>query len=213
MDSDISPRLRRATELALAVVVVLTLSRAILGFFVAMAIRVAATRGAPRAKALAGASAVLAVAAMATLSLGRLHLDPTRPSTISYEVPDPGNRREAFVTSLDTLRSSPLLGAGPGSLPGRNRGAPFRAHFTPLNIAATVGLPALVALATALTMLWRRRRRPLDVALWSGFAGVAIDAIGQDVEHFRHVWILIGLAAASASTRTRERSGTSAAEP
>ncbi len=212
IDSDLSPRLRRATELALAVVVILTLSRAILGFFVAMAIRVAGTRGSSRAKGLAVAAAVLAVAVMALLTIGRLHLDPTQPSTISYEVPDPGNRREAFATSLDTLWSQPLLGSGPGTLPGENRGAPFRAHFTPLNIAATVGLPALIALATALILLWTRRGRPTDIALWSGFAGVAIDAIGQDVEHFRHVWILIGLAAGSvAASRASGRSEESAA--
>lgn len=128
-------------------------------------------------------------------------LDPTRLSTVSFEVPDPGNRRQALATSLDTLADHPLLGTGPGTLPGRNRGVPFRAHLTPLNIAATVGVPALVAVTAALALLWRRRPRPTDVALWSGFAGVGIDALGQDVEHFRHVWILVGLAAAAVASR------------
>jgi hypothetical protein len=32
------------------------------------------------------------------------------------------------------------------------------------------------------------------VAIWSGLAGLGLDAIGQDVEHFRHVWIMLGLA-------------------
>ena len=199
MDADLPHRLRRAVELSLAVVVVLTLSRAILGFFVAIAIRAAAARGSRAAKLAAGALAVAALATIAALTVGRLRLDPTRPSTISYELPDPGNRRQAFATSLQTFAAHPLLGLGPGTFPGENRGVPFRAHFTPLNIAATVGLPALLALATALAILWRRRPRPTEIALWSGLAGVAIDALGQDVEHFRHVWILIGLAAASAS--------------
>jgi O-antigen ligase len=205
MDSDVPRRLRRAVELALAIVVVLTLSRAILGFFVAVAMRAAYARGSRTAKLAVGALAVLAVATMAALTAGRLQLDPTRPSTISYELPDPGNRRQAFATSLQTLAAHPLLGLGPGTYPGENRGTPFRAHFTPLNIAATVGLPALLALATALTILWRRRPRPTEIALWSGLAGVAIDALGQDVEHFRHVWILIGLAAASASFGDQEQ--------
>jgi hypothetical protein len=212
IDSDVSPRLRRATEMALAVVVVFTLSRAVLGFFAAMAIRAAALRGTRTAKLLGGAVVILAVGTIVALTVGRLHLDPTRPSTISYEVPDPGNRRAAFETSLDTLESHPLLGTGPGTLPGFNRGVPFRAHFTPLNIAATVGLPALAALATALTLLWTRRHRPTDIALWSGFAGVAIDAMAQDVEHFRHVWILIGLAAASAMNGAGGPTGKSAAD-
>ncbi len=200
IDSDLAPRARRATEAALAIVVVLTLSRAIIGFFVAVGIRAAAARRSSRARTLAWVAAVLGVGVMVALTVGRLHLDPTRPSTISYEVPDPGNRREAFATSLDTLGQHPILGAGPGTLTGENRGLPFRAHFTPLNVAATVGLPALVALTAALLLLWMGRRRPTEVAVWSGLAGVGIDAIGQDVEHFRHVWVLIGLAAASVAT-------------
>jgi len=73
----------------------------------------------------------------------------------------------------------------------------FRAYFTPLNVAATVRLPALMAMVAALVLLRRGQRRPIDVALWSGLAGLAIDGIGQDIDHFRHVWVLIGLAAAS----------------
>lgn len=198
IDCDVPRRLRRGTELALAPVVILTLSRGILGFFVAMGIRAAGARRSARARALAVAAAVLAVGAMVALTVGLLHLDPTRPSTISYTVPAPDNRREAFSSSLGTLGDHLLLGAGPGAITGQNRGVPFRAHFTPLNVAATVGLPALIALSVALALLWTRRGRPTAVALWSGFAGIAIDALGQDVEHFRHVWVLIGLAAASA---------------
>lgn len=201
IDSDVQARVRRATEHAMAVVVVMTLSRAVLGFFVAMAIRAAGIRQTRKATVLAWSVAVAAVATMAALTVGRLHLDPTRPSTISYTVPDPGNRREAFATSLDTLRDHPLLGEGPGALTGENRGVPFRAHFTPLNIAATVGLPALIAMVTALVLLWRRRQRPTDLAVWSGLAGLAIDGLGQDIDHFRHVWVLIGLAAATAGSR------------
>ena len=127
------------------------------------------------------------------LTVGRLQLDPLKPPTISYVVPDPGNRREAFVTSLTTLEHHPLFGIGPGALPGLNAGAPFRAHFTPLNVAATLGLPALCALIAMFVLLWPSRRRPTDVALWSALAGVCIDGLAQDIDHFRHVWVLIGL--------------------
>jgi hypothetical protein len=75
-----------------------------------------------------------------------------------------------------------------------NRGLPFRAHFTPLNVAATMGLPALAALVFLVVVLWRERRRPTPIATWSGLAGLAIDGLAQDIEHFRHVWVMVGLA-------------------
>ena len=145
-DVDLARWLRLTTQLLLGAVVILTFSRAVIGFLVALGIRAAYTRFNDRPRRLrlvVIAIVVSAVALIAALSVGRLHLDPTRPSTITYEVPDPHNRREAFVTSLETLGDHPLVGEGPGSYPGLNAGAPFRAHFTPLNIAATMGLLAL----------------------------------------------------------------------
>ena len=199
-------RLRRAAEAALAVTVLLTFSRAVLGFAAAAAIRHASRRKSRRARTLAVAVTLGAVVAMAALTVGRLHLDPTRPSTVTYEVPDPGNRREAFETSLDTLADHPVVGLGPGSLAGTNRGEPFRAHLTPLNVAATLGLPALLALVGFVALLWRHRRRRTDAATWSGLAGLGIDSLGQDVEHFRHVWVMLGLADADrANDVGRER--------
>ena len=98
------------------------------------------------------------------------------------------------MTSLKTFEHHPLFGIGPGALPGLNNdGVPFRPHFTPLNVAATLGLPALCALVAMLVLLWRTRRRPTDVALWSALAGIAIDGLAQDIDHFRHVWVLLGL--------------------
>ena len=76
---------------------------------------------------------------------------------------------------------------------------PFRAHLTPLNIAATMGLPALAAFAFLILTLWRNRRRPTPIATWSGMAGLTVDALAQDVEHFRHVWAMIGFADADRS--------------
>jgi hypothetical protein len=195
-------RLRLGTRVGLGFVAFATLSRAALGFVVAAAIRVAAARRSPRARVAAGVVVAVAVAAVAALTLGRLELDPTRPDTVGYEFPDPGNRREGISSSFDTLVDNPLVGVGPGALPGVGTyGQPFRAHLTPLNVAATAGIPALIALLLFVLGLWRTRRRPTDIAIWSGLAGLAVDALAQDVEHFRHVWILLGLAAASTARR------------
>jgi uncharacterized protein (TIGR03382 family) len=113
-------------------------------------------------------------------------------------------RLNGIATSLDTLVAHPLLGSGPESLPGYSpKGKRFRAHLTPLNVAATTGVPSLAALVFLVAVLWRRRRRPTDIAIWSGLAGLGVDAIGQDVEHFRHVWLMLGLADADRSEPSR----------
>ena len=101
---------------------------------------------------------------------------------------------ETVKTSAETFADHPVLGTGPGSLTGDLEGGAIRAHLTPLNVAATVGAPALAALAFAVLAIWRQRRRPTNVAIWSGLAGLAVDALVEDAEHFRHVWILLGLA-------------------
>lgn len=187
--------LYRTTQCALAAVVVATLSRAVIGFAIAFAIRFGwEHRERSAARIFATASVVAGLMVIVALTAGRLHLDPTRPATVTYEVPDPGNRREAIATSLDTVSEHPLFGEGPGALVGENRGQPFRAHLTPLNVLATTGPLSLVALVALFVVLWRRRGRPTDIAIWSGLAGLALDGLAQDAEHFRHVWVLIGLA-------------------
>ena len=203
---DLPRRWQVLGQIALAFIVVMTFSRAILGFGAALAIRWAASSPTPARKAAAASVVAAAVAILALLSVGRLHLEPTRPSSISYEVPDPGNRREAAVTSWRTLRAHPLVGKGPGSYPGTNRGEPFRAHLTPLNIAATTGIPALLALVGMTVALWRHRVRPTDIAIWSGLIGLMLDGLAQDVDHFRHVWLMIGLAAVTGGVGRLSRS-------
>jgi O-antigen ligase len=167
----------------------------VLAFAVAIVIRWAYRTAEPRRLLLAGASVAAVLAILAALTVGRLHVDPAKPSATSYHVPDPGNRREAAVTSWHTFKEHPVLGSGPGSYPGQNRGLPFRAHLTPLNIAATTGLPALIAIVGMFVALWRGRSRPTDIAIWSGLLALLLDGLAQDIDHFRHVWLLIGLAA------------------
>ena len=198
-DAALPVRLRLAGQGALFFVCAITFSRGLIGFVLAAVIRGSARlRGRARWIVPVAATA-LGLAIIGVLTAGRLHLNPSKPSTFSYSAPDPGNRREAFVSSLHTVGHHPLLGIGPGALPGLNLGEPFRAHFTPLNVAATLGVPALLALLAALFAIWRRRVRPTDVALWSAAAGIALDGLAQDIDHFRHVWVLLGLLARDAS--------------
>jgi hypothetical protein len=76
--------------------------------------------------------------------------------------------------------------------------------LTPLNIAATMGIPAVAALAFLLIALWRNRRRPTPIATWSGLAGLGLDGLTLDVDHFRHVWVLLGLADADRRSDPRD---------
>jgi hypothetical protein len=189
-DAGLGARQRRLVTAALAVTVTLTFSRAILAFVLALVVRGADTRARRRRAAL---FAVLVVAAIVSLSAFNLALDPTRPLAARL-LEEPSHRAQAFATATLTLRAHPWFGLGPGASPGRVDGQPFDAHCTPLNVAATLGLPALAGFALIPFALWRSRSRPLDRATWGMLAGLALDGLGQDVEDFRHLWIAFGLA-------------------
>jgi hypothetical protein len=189
-DAGLSPVWRRVLQAALAVTVVLTTSRAILAFGLAAAIRAAAT---PARRRFAQALAAVLVVAMVGLTVVNLTFSPLRPWDLRLR-PGPSVRLVSAATSLDTLAAHPLLGTGPGSSPGRRGSLAFDAHLTPLNVAATLGLPALAGLALAVFALWRARARPTDRATWGTMAALGLDGLGQDVEDFRHVWVTLGLA-------------------
>jgi hypothetical protein len=182
--------LRRAVIGALGVTVLLTTSRAILAFVLAAAIRGATS--APRRR-LAWATAAAAVAAMIGLTLVNVTFQPLRPWDLQLRE-GPSVRLASAATSLDTLAAHPVFGSGPGSSPGLRGSLAFDAHLTPLNVAATLGLPALGGLVLMAAALWRARARPTDLATWGMLAGLGLDGLGQDVEDFRHVWIALGLA-------------------
>jgi hypothetical protein len=189
-DAGLSRAWRRAVRVALAVTVLLTTSRAILAFALAAAVRGATT---PARRRFAGALAAVLVVVMLGLTVTNVTFSPLRPWELRV-LPGPSPRLEAATTSLQTLAAHPLLGTGPGTSPGRRGNQPFDAHLTPLNVAATLGLPALLGLAFALFALWRARSRPTDLATWGMLAGLGLDGLGQDVEDFRHVWVALGLA-------------------
>ncbi len=189
-DSGLTARWRRVVIVALALTVVLTTSRAILAFGLAAAIRGAST---PARRRFAWGLAAALVLAMIGLTLTNPTFQPLRPWEITWRA-EPSVRLQSATTSLETLGAHPLTGSGLGSSPGRRGSLAFDAHLTPLNVAATLGLPALAGLAFAVFCLWRGRARPTDLATWGMLAGLGLDGLGQDVEDFRHVWVALGLA-------------------
>lgn len=189
-DARLPRRVRLAVQAALTAAVLLTTSRAILAFGLSALLRHAHTPQRRRVARLAAATALLATVALSAYNVA---LDPARPWQVRL-VDTPSPRLLAAGTSLDTLLNHPLTGSGPGSLPGLRGRMPFDAHLTPLNVAATLGLPALAALVLLAAGLWRARRRPTDLTTWGLLAAIALDGLGQDVEDFRHVWIALGLA-------------------
>jgi hypothetical protein len=189
-DAGLSRGFRRLVTAALAVTVLLTTSRAILAFGLAAAIRHATTPA--RRRFAWGLGAALGVA-MVGLTLVNVTFQPLRPWDLSLRA-EPSVRLQSASSSLETLVEHPLFGSGLGSSPGRRGSLAYDAHLTPLNVAATLGLPALAGLTFAVFCLWRARARPTDLALWGMLAGLALDGLGQDVEDFRHVWVALGLA-------------------
>jgi hypothetical protein len=188
---ELPPRWRLAGQCALALVVVTTLSRAVLAFGLALVIRWAAASPERARKVVVAGAAVAVVTVLALLTVGNL-----RTSPLSYDISQPGARRETAIVAWRATRAHPLVGVGPSNQPGFVYGQGLRrAHVTPLNVAATAGLPALIALAGLAVALWRGRTRPTDIAIWSGLAALLLDGLTLDIDHFRHVWLLIGLAA------------------
>ena len=143
-DDVISARLRRVTQIALAVTVLSTVSRAIVGFALAVMIRNART---PSLRAVAIAATAICVGFLALLTFTRVSLDPSRPFDTELSTATDSGREQKLKASVDTLREHPIFGTGPGSLPGEAVGyGPRDAHNTPVGVAATLGLPALGAL-------------------------------------------------------------------
>ena len=191
----LSSKLRRVTLIALGLTACLTFSRGLLGFILAAAISKATTR---RSRLISFAVAIALFGLMICLTLWKPSVNPTRPLDTRLEFAD-SSRYSAITSSLRTLAANPLWGSGLDTHPGSYRGQPFDAHCTPVNIAATLGLPALIAVTSLIFIIWRKRKRPTDLALWGGLAGIALDCLAQDVEEFRHVWVMIGLADADSS--------------
>jgi hypothetical protein len=200
-DSELPVGLRRITLAALWITVLVTFSRGILGFALAAAIRNATT---PWRRRIAVSAAVVFLLLIVSATFWKPNLDPTHPFDIHVEQVA-STRFQAATSSLISLATHPVFGTGLGTHPGAARGLPFDAHLTPVNIAGTLGLPALIAFAFLIAALWKRRSRPTDLAIWGGLAGLALDGLAQDVEDFRHVWVMIGLADCASQTDRSNR--------
>jgi hypothetical protein len=106
----------------------------------------------------------------------------------------PGIRWRIASSALQTIAQHPLFGVegAPASAgwPGAaDPPLPWDAHSTLLDVAATLGLPALFAFAALLLTSLRRARGLLAIAL----VAMLFDAMTIDVEDFRHFWLLLGL--------------------
>jgi len=189
-DTELPPWLRRTCQLALGATVLLAVARGILPFFVATAVRAAST---PRRRALAALAAAACAALLLGLSVRTIAVDPSHPLSVRLR-PGLAPRGHTITSSMRTLFAHPLTGSGLGTHPGALGPVPHDAHLTPLNVAATMGVPALVGFLALPLLLWRGRRRPTDRATWSGLLALGLDALAQDIEDFRHLWVLFGLA-------------------
>jgi hypothetical protein len=188
MNPQTLPRpLARTVLLVVPMLALSTLSRGFFALGAAMAFVWFWSRGWARS---AVASFAIAAVGLFALSLIPQTVNPVRPV---QAVDDANPRWRTMQTSAESVLHEPVLGAGPGALTARYQGESLRAHLTPLNVAATTGLPALLALLGLLYVLWRGRRRPTTIVLWVAAGALALDAFTQDAEHFRHVWILLGL--------------------
>jgi hypothetical protein len=205
-DARLPSGLRRITQALLLLTALMTLSRGILAFVLAAAIRAAHTK---TRRLLTGVYAMVCVMIIAALTVWNLSFNPARPFEARLISGAASSRWSTLTSSLNTLAAHPLVGSGVGTSPGLYRGAPFDAHLTPLNIAATMGVPALIAFSLIFIFLWRDRSRSRngpDLAVWSGLAGLGLDALAQDIEDFHHLWALIGLASADTGSPDRHSS-------
>ena len=115
-DAGIPPSWRRLGQYVLTLVVLLTFSRAVIGFALALIIRAAHRRGTRRARLAATVAASLAIALMIGLTVGKVELDPTHPASfrVTLARASENPRLEGLTTSFDTLADHPVLGSGPG---------------------------------------------------------------------------------------------------
>ncbi len=198
---------RRVLLPLLLATLALTMSRSWLGLGVAW-LAAQAMRSRARPWHLVG----LACATAALVASCRLHI---RHDEAGWSFgTKPGIRWRVMAGALETALRHPLVGLGPSALPSVASweiGGPMRrwaAHCTPLDLAATLGIPALVAwcalVADVGRAAWRAPRSPTRIALLAGLAGTLFDAFALDVEDFRHVWLLLGLLAAQSASRPVE---------
>jgi hypothetical protein len=145
---------------------------------------------------------------LATLASVRLDLyrDAAGHVTVSTA---PGVRWRLAEAALGSALAHPLVGVGPDAWPARidwpRPGDPpteLSAHSTPLDVAARLGFPALLAFLLVCALALRDGSRATDddptrAVLYACLCALFFDALTTDAENFRHLWLLFGLAASS----------------
>ncbi|HEX5058600.1 MAG TPA: hypothetical protein VFV99_04530 [Kofleriaceae bacterium] len=194
---DVPRRWRVPVAIVLAVALVFTFSRSWIALGASGAVWwLALTPKHTRMRDIAAVLVVLAtIAVMLAVSWLEIRVDPTRPfaTTIGDGV---GTRWIHLNDALSTISAHPL-GVGPGRAATYNG---WDAHFSPINIAAVIGIPAAIAFVVLFALaLVRSIRAARDGDIV--FRGVAaalvlfgIDALARDIEDQRALWVLLGLA-------------------
>jgi hypothetical protein len=184
----------RAIALALvATAFVMTLSRT----FLAAALVLVLLRARDWRRSLL--ATLLVVAALASV---RLDLYRSPDGTIVVGTA-PGLRWRLARSAGQSMVEQPLFGVGPGAAPAHvewpRPGDPVSdmyAHDTALGIAATLGVPALLAFLLLCAFVLREAggsRDDTERVLVCALAATLFDGLTMDVQNFRHLWVLFGL--------------------
>jgi hypothetical protein len=147
-----------------------------------------------------------AIAGLVLLSLASMRLDLHGDRGALSLTSQPGIRWRIAASALANARANPLFGLGPtarAAMAGWPRASDeptdWDAHDTPLDVAATRGLPALLFYAVAVALVVRsarrRERTTLQIALLAILAATLFDGLTVDLEDARHAWLLFALAA------------------
>ncbi|HSW50282.1 MAG TPA: O-antigen ligase family protein, partial [Bryobacteraceae bacterium] len=125
-------------------------------------------------------------------------------------------RIESSKAGWEMLKSSPLTGVGLGMFKptfawmNDEMGWATIAHNSYIEVAAELGVPALILFLLILWSSWRRARRTsrflelagdlaggkVAVAIEIGIAGYAVGALFLSAEYSRQLWVLVALGAA-----------------
>ena len=213
---DVPRRLRAPVAIVLVAAFAFTFSRSWIALAGAgavwwLAIRPDHTR---TRDALAVLAVLATIAVMLAISWLDVRVDPTRPWT-THLGDGMGTRWIHLNDALATISDHPL-GVGPGRAATYNG---WDAHFSPVNIAAVIGIPAALAFvalfALALTRTLRAARAGETTMRGVAAALVlfALDALARDIEDQRTLWVLLGLALVSSRASDRSRPSASSAEP
>ena len=193
---DVPRKWRIAVGAVLGLALVFTFSRTWIALGVAALVRYLAF-GAARSRARDAAAVLVVLAGVAVmLAVSWLHVvfDPSHPFDAALG-DGAGTRWIHLNDALATIAEHPL-GVGAGRAATYNG---WDAHFTPVNIAAVIGIPAAVAFVALVALVLVRKIRAAragDIAARALAAALfvfCLDALARDIEDQRALWVVLGL--------------------